>query len=296
MPGAGCWSGLRVVFGQRCGYPQRGEMDLSTIVFKVSAGFLVGALVMIAVALYLSDYYTEEQRRLAAAGDVKGATEAARRAGRLDPFDTDPLEAQSFLQQQQGLNEAASESLQEAIRRDPNNYMPRLMLGNLQMVKLNDLDSATQSYRDVLELNPKASIARSSMAQALIRQGKLEEAKKEYEKLREDKEISEQGLYDLGRIYVRTGEPSKGYKAISQAKRKSSRDLNQLEGAAKSEREDLIESMDLALADALVVEGKYNRALQIIAESPSEQAPALYELLSSDPEAYRESVVNSEIY
>lgn len=271
-------------------------MDLSTIVFKVSAGFLVGALVMISVALYLSDYYTEEQRRLAAAGDTKGAAEAARRAVRLDPFDTDPLEAQSFLQQQQGLNEAASESLREAIRRDPNNYMPRLMLGNLQMVKLNELESAAQSYREVLELNPRASVARSSLAQALIRQGKLEAAKKEYEKLREEKEISEQGLYDLGRIYVRTGEPLKGFQAISQAKRRTSTGLNELEGPAKSERKDLIESMDLALADALVVEGNYNQALRIISESPSEQAPALYELLVSDPEAYRESVVNSEIY
>lgn len=269
---------------------------MSSIVFKVSAGFLVGALVMIAIALFLSDYYVQEQRRLAAAGDTKGATEAARRAVRLDPFDTDPLEAQSFLQQQQGLNEAASESLQEAIRRDPNNYMPRLMLGNLQMVKLNELERAAQSYREVLELNPKAFVARNSLAQALIRQGKLEEAKREYEKLREEKAISEQGLYDLGRIYVRTGEPMEGYKAISQARRKSSKDLSKLEGPVRSAREDLIESMDLALADALVVEGNYNRALQIISESPSEQAPALYELLSSDPEAYRESVVNSEIY
>lgn len=269
---------------------------MSTIVFKVSAGFLVGALVLIAIALSLSDYYTEEQRRLAAAGDTQGAAEASRRAVRLDPFDTDPLEARSFLQQQQGLNEAASESLQEAIRRDPNNYMPRLMLGNLQMIKLNELKGAAQRYREVLDLNPKESGTRSSLAQALIRQGKLEEAKKQYEKLREEKQISEQGLYDLGRIYVRTGEPMKGYKAISQARRKSSRDLSKLEGAVKSEREDLIESMDLALADALVVERNYDRALQIISESPSEQAPALYELLSSDPEAYRESVVNSEIY
>lgn len=269
---------------------------MSSIVFKVSAGFLVGALVVIVLALFLSDYYTEEQRRLAAAGDTKGAMEASRRAVRLDPFDTDPLEAQSFLQQQQGLNEAASKSLQEAIKRDPNNYMPRLMLGNLQMIKLNELESAAQSYREVLELNPKAYVARNSLAQALIRQGKLEEAKKEYEKLRKEKAISDQGLYDLGRIYVRTGEPKEGYKAISQARRKSSNGLNKLEGAAKSERQDLIESMDLALADALVVEGNYNRALQIISESPSEQAPALYELLSSDPEAYRESVVNSEIY
>ncbi|HET7480031.1 MAG TPA: tetratricopeptide repeat protein [Rubrobacteraceae bacterium] len=269
---------------------------MSSIVFKISAGFLVGALVVIAGALFLSNHYTDEQRRLAAAGDTKGAEEAAQKAIRLDPFDTDPLEAQSFLLQQQGLNDQAAEALQEAVKRDPNNYMPHLMLGNLQMVKLNDLEGAARSYRQVLELNPRATVARNGLAQALIRQGKLEEAKKEYEKIREEKEITDQGLYDLGRIYVRTGEPKEGYKAILQARRRSSKGLEQLKGSAKTEREDLIQSMDLALADALVVEGKYNRALKVISESSSDQAPALYELLSSDPEAYRDSVVNSEIY
>jgi tetratricopeptide (TPR) repeat protein len=274
----------------------RGERVLSGVIFRISAAFLVGALMLMAGALYASDYYIGEQRRLAAAGDMAGATEAAQNAVRLDPFDTDPLEAQSFLLQQQGRNEDAAEALREAIERDPNNSMPYLMLGNLQLGKLNDLEGAAESYREVLRLNPKASIARSGLAQALIRQGKLEEAKKEYEKLRDEKEISYQGLYDLGRIYVRTGEPMEGYRAINQAKRRASRDLEDLQGPLKDQREELIESMDLALADALVVEGNYGGALRIIAESSSEQAPALYELLSADPEAYRESVLNSEIY
>lgn len=269
---------------------------MSGAIFRISAAFLVGALLLMAGALYMSDYYIGEQRRLAAAGDLPGATEAARNAVRLDPFDTDALEAQSFLLQQQGRNEAAADSLREAIERDPNNYMPYLMLGNLQLGRLNDLEAAARSYREVLRLNPKSSIARSGLAQALIRQGKLDEASKEYEKLREEKEISYQGLYDLGRIYVRTGRPEEGYRAINQAKRKASKDLDSLEEPLQSQREDLIESMDLALADALVVQGNYDGALRIISESPSEQAPALYELLSFDPEAYRDSVVSSEIY
>lgn len=274
----------------------RGDKALSGAVFRISTAFLVVALLLMAGALYVSEYYIGEQRRLAAAGDMPGASDAAERAVRLDPFDTDPLEAQSFLLQQQGRNEDAAEALREAIERDPHNYMPYLMLGNLQLGRLNDLDAAVESYREVLRLNPKASIARGGLAQALIRQDKLEEAKKEYEKLEKEKEISYQGLYDLGRIYVRTGQPEKGFKAINRAKRLASRDLESLEEPLKGQREDLIESMELALADALVVEGDYARALRVISESPSEQAPALYELLSADPEAYRESVVDSEIY
>jgi tetratricopeptide (TPR) repeat protein len=274
----------------------RGDNALSGAVFRISAAFLVGALLLMAGALYASEYYTGEQRRLAAAGDVPGATDAVERAVRLDPFDTDPLEAQSFLLQQQGRNEDAAEALREAIERDPNNYMPYLMLGNLQLGRLNDLEAAAESYREVLRLNPKASIARSGLAQSLIRQDKLEEARKEYERLDKERQISYQGLYDLGRIYVRTGKPEQGIKAINRAKRMASRDLESLDEPLKEQRRDLIESMELALADALVVEGNYGRALRVISESPSEQAPALYELLSSDPEAYRESVVDSEIY
>jgi hypothetical protein len=54
--------------------------------------------------------------------------------------------------------------------------------------------------------------------------------------------------------------------------------------------------MDLATADALVVDGRYGQAARILAESPSEQAPGLLELLNSDPAAYREQVINSDIY
>jgi hypothetical protein len=58
----------------------------------------------------------------------------------------------------------------------------------------------------------------------------------------------------------------------------------------------LIASMQLAIADALVVEGRYTKARETILQSSSPQAPALLQLLDSNPDAYRESVVTSEIY
>jgi len=258
--------------------------------------FLVGALASLAVALYLSDYYTGEQRRLAAAGDAQGALEASRMAVRLDPFDTDALEARSFLLQQQRQYEEAAEALREAIRRDPNNYMPHLMLANLQLTQLDDLDGAVESYREVLRLNPRSSAARASLAQALVRNGDLEAAKAEYEKLAEGEEISTQGLYDLGRIYVRSGEPEKGLQAIKRAKRKAEAALQEMEGPLREQQQEAIVSMNLAIADALVVAGRYAEAREVIAASSSAQAPALLQLLDSDPEGYRETVVNSEIY
>jgi hypothetical protein len=46
----------------------------------------------------------------------------------------------------------------------------------------------------------------------------------------------------------------------------------------------------------MVVAGRKAPAREILSNSPSEQAPSLLQLLRSDPEAYREQVVNSDIY
>ena len=269
---------------------------MSGVVFKISAAFLIGALVLVAMALSLSEYYLKEERRLAAAGDVAGAIEASRMAVRLDPFDTDALEEQSVLLQQEERPEEAADALRAAIERDPHNYLPYLRLGTLQLYALDDLDGAVESYRDALRLNPNATAAREALAQVLIRKGDLGAAREEYEKLREEDRISYQGLYDLGRIYVRTGKPGEGLEAIRHAQHRAEAQLDELEGPLKAQQQELIESMELAIADALVVQGRYDEARKVISKSSSEQAPALLHLLNSDPEAYRESVVLSGIY
>ena len=270
-----------------------GDQVLSRVIFRLSAGFLVGVLTLLAAVLYLSDYYTGEQQRLAAAGDVAGAMEASRRAVGLDPFDTDALQAQSYLWRQQKEHDRAILALKEAIERDPNNYLPYLTLANLRL-GMRDLDAAVKGYRDVLELNPNAVSASSSLAQTLARQGKLKEAKVEYEALERVKEITYQDRYDLGRIQVRTGEPQEGVKNIRRARRMAADELKRARTPAGGRQ--LLVSMDLATADAFVVQGRYGQARRILAQSPSEQAPGLLELLNLDPAAYREQVINSGIY
>ena len=263
------------------------------MIFRLSAGFLVGVLALLATVLYLSDYYTGEQQRLAAAGDVAGALEASQRAVRLDPFDTDALQAQSFLWRQQQEYDKAALALKDAIERDPNNYLPYLTLANLRLAT-GDLDAAVKGYREVLQLNPKEETAGSALARALLRQGKLEEAKAQYEALEEEHVITYQDLYNLGRIQVRTGEPLEGARTIMRAKHEADAELNRKREPARERP--LLVSMDLAIADAFVVQGRYERAREILEKSPSEQAPGLLELLESDPEAYRDQVINSDIY
>jgi tetratricopeptide (TPR) repeat protein len=284
-----------LVFGGYSGYPhERYERDSGRMVFRLSVGFLVAVLALLAMSLYLSEYYLGEERRLIAAGDLRGGLEAAQKAGRLDPFDPEPLEEVSFIRQQQGRNEEAVGALREAADRAPNDYIIYLELASLQFA-LGDLTGAEKNYHKVLELNPKAYAARSGLAALLLERGDLEGAKREYEKVEAAGEISYTDLYDLGRIYVRTGEPKEGYKAIKRARRQASEDAETLEGASKAQRQRLVESMDLALADALVVQGSYGRAAKVISDSSSEQAPGLLWLLETDPEVYREQVVNSDI-
>ena len=268
---------------------------MSRVIFRLSAGFLVGVLALLATVLYLSDYYTGEQQRLAAAGDFSGAMEASRRAVRLDPFDTDALQAQSFLWRQQREYDRAILALKEAIERDPNNYLPYLTLANLQLA-LGEFDAAAKGYREVLELNPNAVTASSALAQTLARQGKLGEAKAYYEALEQEKSITYQDRYNLGRIQVRTGEPAEGVRNIRRARRMAAAELSRSRAPAIGNQRQLLVSMDLATADALVVQGRYGQARRILVRSPSEQAPGLLELLNSDPVAYREQVINSDIY
>jgi hypothetical protein len=78
--------------------------------------------------------------------------------------------------------------------------------------------------------------------------------------------------------------------------RQASAGIESLREPLRTERQNLVVSMNLALVDALVVQGRYAQAREVLAESSSEQAPALLRLLDTDPEAYREQVVNGDFY
>ncbi|MBA3951511.1 MAG: tetratricopeptide repeat protein, partial [Rubrobacter sp.] len=172
---------------------------------------------------------------------------------------------------------------------------PYLLLGSVQLA-MEDPEAAVESYRDVLELNPKATTASVYMAQTLIGQDRLQEAKEEYLKLEREDRISYDALYNLGRIEIRTGEAEEGLRDIKAARRQARSGLEELEGPLRRQREELLRGMDLGFADALVVAGRESQAREILSNSPSEQAPSLLRLLDSDPDAYREQVVNSDVY
>ena len=269
---------------------------MSGTIFKIAVGFVVGVLILLAGSLYLSSRYLAEQRQLAAAGDTKGAMEQARLAARLNPVDSAPLAAEASLLQRQERPEEAAEVLREATRRDPANKNNFVLLGNLQINQLNDPGAAAESYRKALERDPRDRGLVSGLAGSLIRIGDLEGAKREYEKLAERNEMQLGDLYTLGRIYSRTGEPERALGTLRGAREAAISALEQApEGPRKDKLGTFVDSVDLAIVDALVIEGRYDEARLILEESDAEQAPAIIELLYTNPEEYRESVLDREL-
>lgn len=263
---------------------------------RFSVGFVVAALVVVAVSLYLSTRYLEEQQRLWSTGDLEGAVQSAEMASRLDPFSAEPLLAEASLLQSEGRLQEAGRALQAAAEREPADYEIPQELGDLRLESLNQPREAAESYRRALELNPKAETVRSGLAEAYLSAGELEKAKTQYEKLRESGGISVNQLYDLGRIYVRTGEPGKGVQTLRRTERRAEDGLQGLSGQTRRQQLGFMMSVELAIADALVVEQRYAEARRVVASSSAEQAPTILSLIDSNPEGYRQTVIDSDVY
>jgi tetratricopeptide (TPR) repeat protein len=266
---------------------------LGRIIFKISVGFVTGALILLAISLYLSNHYLQEQQRLAETGNLQGAGVDTERAARLDPFSSDPPAAEAYIELRQGQTGAAAEDFREAIRRDPLNQRNYVALGDLQKQQLGDPEAAAESYRQALEYNPHATAVVSRLAEALLSAGDRQGATTQYEWLREYKKISPKELYTLGEIQTRLGEPEEAIKTFEDAREGNG--TVEPSDQSEAQKQAFVESLDLATADALVVQGSYDEARGVLTQSSGEQASTVLALLNQNPEGYRESVLNAPI-
>jgi tetratricopeptide (TPR) repeat protein len=274
---------------------------MSGAVFRVAVGFITVAIMLLGMGIYLSDRYSTEQQQLAAAGNTEAALERLELAARLNPFSPNPYVYQFSIYQQQGQSEAALQALEAARERDPYNYSHYISQGNLQMGELNEPRAAIESFRRALELNPNSVPARYQLASAYLRVNDLESAREVYEGLRDVNRLSREGRFDLGRIYVRTGDPELGVATLEETRVRAERELERLEAGGADEAEitqlrQFVGSVELAIADGLVVQERYDEAREVILESEAEQAPAILQLLEADPEGYRETVLDSAVF
>ena len=271
------------------------ERVLARVVFKISVGFAAGALILLAVSLYLSNRFLEDQLRLAEIGDLRGATNKVEWAARLDPFSPAPLSSEGYLELRQGRPEAAANAFDRAIRRDPYNYKTHEALADLQRQQLDDPEAAVESYREALSRNPNAATLVSRLADALVAAGDLEGARAQYEWLYERERIPLRDLYTLGKVQMRLDEPEKAIETFEEARERAEAELESSDEQQEDQKRAFLESLDLATADALVVQRSYDEARDYLAQSEAEQAPAVLALLDEDPEAYRRSVFDASI-
>ena len=268
---------------------------MGRVIFKTSVGFVVGALILLAVALYLSNRFLQDHSRLAETGDLRGAMNKVEWAARLDPFSPAPLSSRAYLELRQGRPDAAAEAFERARRRDPYSYRSYEALGNLQRQQLDDPEAAVESYREALDRNPRAATLVSRLAGALVSTGDLEGAKTQYEWLYERGRIPLGDLYTLGKVQMRLDEPEAAIETFEEARERAEAELKSSDEQQQDQKRAFLESLDLATADALVVQRSYDEARDYLEQSEAEQAPAVLALLDEDPEAYRRSVFDAPI-
>jgi tetratricopeptide (TPR) repeat protein len=99
----------------------------------------------------------------AAEGDLEAAADSARRAASWDPLAADPLVTLALIEQQQGQNRAALESLDSAARLQPENYVVHYQRGLLLERVFDRRKDAAAAFRRALELNPLHESSRSEL-------------------------------------------------------------------------------------------------------------------------------------
>jgi tetratricopeptide (TPR) repeat protein len=128
----------------------------------------------------------------------------------------------------------------------------------------------------------------------------LEEARTQYEWLQERGRIPLKDLYTLGKIQTRLGKPEQAIETFEEAKESAGTEPEEssdesADESRQDQRRAFLDSLDLAIADALVVQGSVDEARAYLAQSEAEQAPTVLALLNEDPTSYRESVLDAPI-
>lgn len=270
-------------------------MEMGGGVLKVGVGLLAGALMLLGTSLYLSDRALDAQSQSAKDGDLAGAAAQAERAATLDPFGATPLASRGYLELRRDQPEDALRAFEEARDRDPANYANYVAVGNVQRQHLGQPEAAVESYRAAVERNPNAETVRPLLGQTLLEVGDVQGAIKQYEWFLEKERGSSSERYVLGRLYLRANEPEKGFEIFSSVRDQAAAGLEGLSGEERGTQEQFVESLDLAIADALVLQRDFDGAREVLEASGSEQAPSILALLNQNPERYRESVTRARV-
>jgi O-Antigen ligase len=123
------------------------------LITRVGIAGLLGAAAVSVVLLFLSDFYIREARDEQGKSASKQLT-AARTAADLDPVSVIPLYLQASALEAEGERSHARDVLQDALSKEPNNFVTLTLLGDLQ-VRDGEFDDAAGYYKKASDLNPR---------------------------------------------------------------------------------------------------------------------------------------------
>ena len=136
-------------------------------VTAVPARVLASGLLLLVALAWVPPYMADRAQNLAveeaATGELGAAADSARRAASWDPLAAEPLITLALVEQQQGHNRAALESLDSAARLQPENYMVHYQRGLLLDRVFDRREDAAAAFRRALELNPLHESSRSEL-------------------------------------------------------------------------------------------------------------------------------------
>ena len=123
------------------------------LVARLGIAALLTAAAVSVVFLFLSDLYVREAR------DDQGKSpaqqlSAARTAADLDPVSVIPLYLQASALEAEGERSHARDVLQDALSKEPDNFVTLALLGDLQ-VRAGELADAARYYAKASDLNPR---------------------------------------------------------------------------------------------------------------------------------------------
>lgn len=151
-------------------------------------------------------------------GRVNDALSYLREAIRLKPDYADPHHTLAHLLAHQGETVEACDELTKAVRLDPEFTEAWDMLGGLQG-QLRDFEGAEQSCRKALELDSGLSNAQLNLANALMEQGKDDEAITQFRDLTRKQPALAPAWARLGALFGRQGQAEDAVQALSNALR-----------------------------------------------------------------------------
>ena len=156
-------------------------------------------------------------------GKVDAAMQSLNEAIRIDPEYADAYHTLAHVQQHQGKLEEAREALQKAVEIDPELTEAWAMLSGL-LGQLAEFAGAESASRRALELDPTLTDARANLATALVEQGKNEEAVPELRRVVEQQPASAHVWSRLGAILARLEQYQEAIPALETALRLNASD------------------------------------------------------------------------